>query len=123
MLVALFNIAWNTGSRSPGELEMTRSTSEVAASRSNASASFFPSPELDARLRPTRFPAFVLVERSLRPCVWLFALLRAKVTLTAGRSTRALPAADIQNITRQGRWVRPFTAVSQAETEPVKPSG
>src|SRR5262245_28732098 len=35
----------------------------------------------------------------------------------------ALLATDIRNITRQGRRVRPFTAVPRTETGPVKPSG
>jgi hypothetical protein len=34
-------VAFSTGSNSPGELEMTRSTSEVAVCCSSASASFF----------------------------------------------------------------------------------
>ena len=37
MRVAFASIAWNTGSSSPGELEITRSTSEVAVCCSNAS--------------------------------------------------------------------------------------
>jgi hypothetical protein len=36
--VACSSIAWNTGFRSPGELEMTRRTSDVAASCSSASS-------------------------------------------------------------------------------------
>ena len=41
MRVAFASMAWNTGSSSPGELLMTRSTSEVAVCCSSASASFF----------------------------------------------------------------------------------
>ncbi len=36
---AFASMAWNTGSSSPGELEMTRSTSEVAVCCSNDSVS------------------------------------------------------------------------------------
>src|SRR5262245_58794832 len=78
--VAFTRMAWKTDSSSPGEPAMTRSTSDVAASRSNASASFFSSSEVEARLRPARVLAFVLVERGLRPCVRLFAPLRDKTT-------------------------------------------
>jgi hypothetical protein len=39
MRVALSSMAWNTGSTSPGEVEMMRSTSEVAVCCSRASAS------------------------------------------------------------------------------------
>src|SRR5262249_43773269 len=90
-------MAWNTGSRSPGELEMTRNTSEVAvccssaserwsrasaSSRVRASSCFFNSmSELGPLL--TRALAFVPVERSLRPRVELFAPLRDKVTSSA----------------------------------------
>ena len=37
MRTAFVSIAWNTGSRSPGELEMTCKTSEVAVCCSSAS--------------------------------------------------------------------------------------
>ena len=37
MRVAFSNMVWNTGSNSPGELEMTRSTSDVAVCCSSAS--------------------------------------------------------------------------------------
>jgi hypothetical protein len=39
MRVAFSSIVWNTGVSSPGELEMTRSTSEVAVCCSSASDS------------------------------------------------------------------------------------
>src|SRR5215813_4726314 len=39
MRTAFSSMAWNTGSNSPGELEMTRSTSEVAVCCSSASVS------------------------------------------------------------------------------------
>ena len=39
MRVAFSSMVWNTGSRSPGELEMTLSTSEVAVCCSSDSAS------------------------------------------------------------------------------------
>src|SRR6516225_8505016 len=80
----------NTGFRSPGELEMTRSTSEVAvccssaseSSRVRASSCFFNSiSELGPLL--TCALAFVPVERGLRPRVGLFAPLRDKVTSSA----------------------------------------
>ena len=48
------SMAWNTGSSSPGELEMTRSTSEVAVCCSSASASFFSRSASDSRMRSTR---------------------------------------------------------------------
>ena len=51
MRVAFASMVSNTGSRSPGELEMTRSTSEVAACCSSASASFFSKSTIDARRR------------------------------------------------------------------------
>ena len=50
---AFFSIALNTGSSSPGEREMTCSTSAVAVCCSSASASFFSSSVLDARRRST----------------------------------------------------------------------
>src|SRR5262249_1104649 len=88
---------WNTGSSLPGELEMTRNTSEVAvccssaserwsrasaSSRVRASSCFFNSirelgPSLTCSL------PFVRLERSLRPRVGLFAPLRDKVTSSA----------------------------------------
>src|SRR5262245_40304589 len=80
----------NTCSSLPGELEMMRSTSEVAVCCSSASASsrvrpsscFFNSiSELGSSL--TCALAFVPVERSLRPRVGLFAPLRDKVTSSA----------------------------------------
>src|SRR5262249_10215472 len=95
--IAFASMAANTGCSSPGELEMTCSTSEVAvccssasercprasaSSRVRASSCFFNSiSELGPLL--TRALAFVPVERSLRPRVGLFAPLRAKVTSSA----------------------------------------
>ena len=89
MRVAFASMAWNTGSSSPGELLITRSTSAVAACCSSASASLFSSPARASRLPPTCVLAFVPVERSLRLCVRLFAPLRDKVTSSAPRSTLA----------------------------------
>src|SRR5262249_28345462 len=80
MRTAFSSIAWNTGSSSPGELEITRSTSDVAVCCSSASASFF---FRSALARSTWVLAFVPVERSLRPRVGLFAPLRDKVTSSA----------------------------------------
>src|SRR6266702_2440376 len=94
---ALSSIALNTGSSAPGELEITRSTSEVAvccssasercprasaSSRVRASSCFFNSiSELGLLL--TRTFAFVPVERRLQARVGLFAPLRDKVTSSA----------------------------------------
>src|SRR5262244_956578 len=83
-------MASKTGCSSPGELEMTRRTSEAAVCCSRASASsrvrasscFFNSiSELGSSL--TCAPAFVPVERSFPPRVGLFAPLRDKVTSSA----------------------------------------
>jgi hypothetical protein len=94
MRVAFSSIAWNTGSSSPGELEMICSTSEVAVCCSSASARSSRA-SLSSRLNvsscrsrsahrlrtwPTRVSAFVPVERTLRTCVRLFAPLRDEVT-------------------------------------------
>ena len=75
---------------SPGEFEMTCSTSEVAVCCSRASASsrlYFSSccsrSARDLRVRPTGVLALVPVERSLRLRVPLFAPLRDKVTSSA----------------------------------------
>ena len=76
--VAFASMAWNTGSSSPGELEMTCRTSEVALCCSSASASFFSK----SSMRASYAVAFVLVERRLR-IVRLFAPLRDKVTSSA----------------------------------------
>src|SRR5215472_7765087 len=95
--VAFSSMAWNTGSSSPGELEMTRNTSEVAVCCSSASARcsrastssclYFSTccsrSARGLRIRSTRALAFVPVERSLRPRVGLFAPLRDKVTSSA----------------------------------------
>src|SRR5262249_36941491 len=87
----------NTGFRSPGELEMTRSTSSVAACRFSASERC-PCPSASSRVRASSCffnsiselgtllmcaLAFVRLERSLRPRVGLFAPLRDKVTSSA----------------------------------------
>src|SRR5262249_30144900 len=76
--VAFVRMASNTGCRSPGELEMTRSTSEVAVCCSSASVSS----RVRASRLLTRALAFVLFER-MRPRVALFAPLRDKVTSSA----------------------------------------
>src|SRR5215813_9678301 len=97
MRVAFSSMALKTDSNLPGELEIMRSTSEVAvccssasercprasaSSRVRASSCFFNSiSELGPLL--TRALAFVPVERRLRPRVGLFAPLRAKVTSSA----------------------------------------
>src|SRR5262245_55604236 len=88
--VAFSSMAWNTGSSSPGDLEITPNTPEVAVCCSRASASsrvrassclFNSISELGSSL--TCPLAFVPVERSLRPRVGLFAPLRDKVTSSA----------------------------------------
>src|SRR5262245_45230542 len=83
-------MASNTGCNSPGDLEITPNTPEVAVCCSRASASsrvrasscFFNS---ISELGPlvTRALAFVPLERSLRLRVGLFAPLRDKVTSSA----------------------------------------
>jgi hypothetical protein len=83
MRVAFSSIDWNTGFNSPGELLITRRTSEVAVCCSSASASFFSRSARDSRVRLPRVLAFVPVERIPRACVLLFAPLRDKVTSSA----------------------------------------
>src|SRR5262249_12939555 len=95
--VAFSSMAWNTSSSSPGELEMTRNTSEVAVCCSSASERC-PRASASSRLHassssprsvrglitgPTGVVAFIPVERLLRPCVRFFAPLRAKITSSA----------------------------------------
>ena len=112
MRVAFSSMASNTGSSSPGELEMTPSTSEVAVCCSSASASFFSRSALDARSRSTCVPAFVPVERSLRPLVRLFAPLRDKVTSSAqslvpsGRGGPPAPGMEAVNPNRTAPGTR-----------------
>src|SRR5215831_19862230 len=97
MRVAFASMASKTGCKSPGEMEITRSTSEVAvccssasercprasaSSRVRASSCFFNSiielgPSLTCAL------AFVPVERGLRSSLGFFAPLRDKVTSSA----------------------------------------
>src|SRR5215471_6137166 len=105
MRVAYPNMAWNTGFRSPGELEMICSTCEVAACCSSASASFFSSPDLDARLRTTGALAFVPLEPGLR--VWLFAPFRDKVTPAARRETDLGPPTSKPNTAGRRRVCHP----------------
>src|SRR5262245_2721673 len=97
MRVAFASMASKTGCKSPGELEITRSTSEVAVCCFSASARcsrasttsclyFSSCCSRSARglfIRSTRALVFVPVERSLRPRVGLFAPLRDKVTSSA----------------------------------------
>src|SRR6516165_2867131 len=97
MRVAFSSIAWNTGSSSPGELEITCSTSDVAVCCSSASercsrasarsrlqfSSCCSRSACGLRIRPTPDLAFVPPERSLRPRAGLFAPLRAKITSSA----------------------------------------
>src|SRR5262249_33671840 len=106
--VAFASMASKTGCNLPCEPEMTSSTSDVAVCCSSASARcsrastssclyFSSCCSRSARgFRPLPPPllAFVPSGRSLRPCVWLFAPLRDKVTTTTGRSTQALLATD-----------------------------
>src|SRR6516165_3256529 len=90
-------MALNTARSSPGELEMTLSTSEVAVCCSNASvrcsrasassrlhaSSCSSKSARGSRLRPARGLTFVPVKRTLRPRVRLSAPLRDKVTWIA----------------------------------------
>src|SRR5262249_41479285 len=95
--VASASMISKTGCRSPGELEMTFSTSEVAvccsrtsercprasaSSRVRTSSCFFNSISELGPLLTCALP-FVPVERSLRPRVGFFAPLRDKVTSSA----------------------------------------
>src|SRR5262245_52954313 len=106
-------MAWNTGPSSPGEELMTSSTCEVAVCCSSASLSFFSrsracagsfvtSSDWDRRAVTARALAFVLLERSLRPCVRLFALLRDKVTPAARPGTQGLWAQRLRKHTTTG---------------------
>jgi len=103
--VAFARIDWNTGSSTPGELEMTRSTSEVAVCCSSASSSCFRvsassrvrAPTCSCRSATVDLPRRVAVGALLRlglvvlPCC-AFLGLRLIVRLP---SRRALPwAAD-----------------------------
>src|SRR5215472_1770830 len=83
MRVAFASMASKTGCKSPGEPEITRSTSDVAVCCSSASASFFFRSALAARRRSTRVLAFVVFERRLVMRLRLFAPLRDKVTSSA----------------------------------------
>src|SRR5262249_25212449 len=127
MRVAFSTMARNTGSRSPGELEITRNTSEVAVCCSRASASsrvrassccFNSVSELDPLL--TRVLSFVPAERSLRPRVRLFAPLRDKVTPAAGRSTRGPGRRHLKHTT--AGWMGHLRQCPDV-TGAVKPSG
>src|SRR5215471_16954888 len=94
---AFSSMDWNTGSSSPGELEITCSTSDVAVCCSSASercsrasarsrlqfSSCCSRSACGLRIRPTPDLAFVPPERSLRPPAGLFAPLRAKITSSA----------------------------------------
>src|SRR5262245_7916541 len=97
MSKAFSSMVLNTGCKSPGELETTLSTSDVAvccssastrcsrasaSSRLHASSCCFRSAR-GLRIRPTRVLAFVLVERRPPACVRFFAPLRDKVTSSA----------------------------------------
>src|SRR5262245_4289152 len=81
--VAFSTMVLKTGSSSPGELEMTRNTSDVAVCCSSASASFFFRSPLAARRRSTRVLAFVVFERRPVMRLRLFACLPAKITSSA----------------------------------------
>src|SRR5215813_8837884 len=119
MRKAFSSMVLNTGCSSPGEREMTLSTSEVAVccssaskrcprassrSRVRASSCFFNSiSELGPLL--TCALAFVSAERSLRPRVGLFAPLRDKVTSSA-QSTGRTRSASFNHLVgaREQRW-------------------
>ena len=85
--LAFASIAWKTGSSSPGEFEMTRSTSAIAACCSRASlssrlcaSSFFSNSARGSRRRSTWVLAFVAFERRPVMRLRLFAPLRDNVT-------------------------------------------
>ena len=101
-------------SRSPGAAPPTSRSAARAPRQARACAhrASFPTRERATRASfPARcgvrgharrgFP-FRSLERSLRPCVRLFAPLRDKVTSLARRSTQA-PHAPAPKLTRQGR--------------------
>ena len=121
MRVAFSSMAWNTGSSSPGELEMACRTSEVAVCCSSASASsrsraasFLSSTDAEAGLRTLRVAVFVPAGRSLRPCVRrvdpLRDPLRGKATSRArsnlpGRCPRGCrPSMANHNMPESGVW-------------------
>src|SRR5262245_34930169 len=129
--VAFSSMAWNTGSSSPGELEMTPSTSDVAVCCSSDSFSFFSRSRAcassfvitwDSSDETTHVFAFVLLERSLRPRVWSFAPLRDKVTsstqslvpfrsgpaeiVNPNRTARSMPAASFDHLIGTGEQRR-----------------
>src|SRR5262249_45834818 len=115
MRVAFASMASNTGLSSPGELEMTRSTSEVAVCCSSASASFFFRSALAARRRSTRVLAFVVFKRRLGMRLRLFAPLRDKVTSSAqSRSPfgRASQGSSRPTLTESHDELVPFHSIS-----------
>jgi hypothetical protein len=90
MRVALSRIVLNTGFSSPGELEITCNTSEIAVCCSSASdssrlqaSSCCSRSARGLRFRRARFLAMVPVERRRPPGVRLFTPLRDKVTSSA----------------------------------------
>src|SRR5262245_4615011 len=112
-------MVWNTDSSSPGELEITCNTSDVAACCSSASKAWRCASascrrvSSSSRARDSSCPcsrllelgrwatpclAFVLVERSLRPSVWLFGPLRG-TTNPRGTSTDQALLATLKHIT------------------------
>ncbi len=99
MRTAFANMAWKTGSSAPDELEMTRSTSAVAACRSSASAAFFPT-RLEIRRRGPRAssPSF----RSNEPC---------------DRAFRSSPPCETRSPRRHSHW--PRCGRAQLRIEPV----
>ena len=94
---AFANMAWNTGSSSPGELMMTRSTSDGRRLPLQRLGELpFQLGRGIHRRGPTRVLAFVLVERRPGMPVRLFAPLRDKVTSSAQSLVpfRSDPAKD-----------------------------
>ena len=99
---AFASMAWNTGSSSPGELEMTCSTSEVAVCCSSASASYC------RACRPRRLPHQA---RGCAPRVSFPArsgvrgAANARSRLRSGRTKLATVRSALRAFARQGHLV------------------
>src|SRR6516225_4264462 len=109
MRVASSRIVRNTNSRSPGDFEMRRKTSEVAASRSRASSRSRRSrptsvswPEADELLWRTVFGAFALRFRPLDSL--LLALERRRIAHPKGLGPRRFSKWDYSRDLRPAKW-------------------
>ena len=128
-------MASKTGSSLPAELEITRSTSEVAVCCSTPSARYFrasASSRLHAssccsksagrrRTSPTRALPFVPVERSLRPRVRFLAPLRDKVTSGCTSINPGTGHRHLKHTT--AGWIGHLRQWPQTERGPVKSAG